>query len=736
MCRIIGDDATLHDLNLFNIHANAMRNTHRRNPNAALIWLRTQKDYHLRAYNIAAEHILHATQAAFTLKAVKLQFPNPDTLWETFTRLDPKALRANPPTGEVLETVTTLSHLVHKAAAEPHHSALTAVLSNPGYITRKNHPLATAFLAESARLARTKAPIKKHNLLCKQMDLAYKLTNNTLTKPINGWHPTAVKEHLHQHAIHPAKWKDIIDLMLPRAKHPQDTYPDLPKFPTNADVIGQAAKGTPSDDIILLLDEAVQVHGTAGKSASVHLKNSATPYLILRKTHNGTLHASHREQPANCLTLPTPPGAHPQTPTQRWLDPIHLQTARTAIVYAYLNDHWDTINHGNNKKPNLRQSGNIMHRIAVQRNGPIMSPLDLRNTYIALTEAVRTLLHPQTWERAHNLDPLVNTFKYNLSLTLGQDLLTLVDTNPGAVVWVMAYSQTQDTPCHPGQFITLAKNMFISAGLEPANWKYAATTDHLTMKKLTQYPTTPHNAALLLNAMAQTNATPTENTTQEILQVILPHVTNQGRTHLLNTGPQNPLRYNLTRMTMLLCRESARLHENSGEHHQRPLVQAAIGVLDYILHLSRQDENIFIRSTTWNGVTKASNRWHQNMQRQQALHSQKPHHYQSWRSLVGPLTSGPYTVVPLTDNVQLQEESKIMNNCVSGYTRGCVAGPSRIFSVQKDGRRVATGQITMTSGQWRETQTRGWKNSDVPDEVVRAMVHTAKQYQAKWEQTS
>ena len=635
-----------------------------------------------------------------------------------------------------METVTTLSHLIHQAAAKPHHTALTAILSNPGYLTRKHHTLAKAFLAESDRLARTKAPIKRHNLLCKQMNLAHRLTNHRLTKSIKGWTPNHLSEHLHQHALHPTTGKEILHLMQLWAKHPQDKYPDLPKLPTNSDVIERAAKGTPSDDIILLLDEAIQVHATAGKRASVHFKHCTAPYLVLKKTHDGTLHASHGERPANYLILPTPPGAHPQTITQHWLNPIHLQAARTAVVYTYLNDHWDTINHGNNRKPNLRQSGNIMHRIAAQRSGPIMSPLDLRNSYIPLMEAIRTLLHPQTWERAHNLDAPVNTFKYNLSLTLGQELLTLAGTNPGAVTWVMAYSQTQDTPSHPSQFITLAKNMLLSAGLEPANWKYAATMDRPTMKRLTQHPNASYNAALLLNAMAQARATPTENTAQEILRAILPNVTTQGRTHLLNTGPQHPLRYNLTRMTMLLCRESARLHENNGEHHQRPLVQATMEVLDYILHLSRQDENNIIRSTTWNGLLKASNRWHEDMRRQQALNRQQPQPYQSWHSLVGTLTSGPYTVVPLTDNVQLQEESIMMRNCVNGYTRGCLAGPSRIFSVQKGGRRVTTGQITIVANEWRETQTRGWKNTDPPDEVVEAMVHTARQYQAQWDNSS
>ena len=37
VCRIIGADATLGDLNLFNIHAKALRDTHKRNPNAAII---------------------------------------------------------------------------------------------------------------------------------------------------------------------------------------------------------------------------------------------------------------------------------------------------------------------------------------------------------------------------------------------------------------------------------------------------------------------------------------------------------------------------------------------------------------------------------------------------------------------------------------------------------------------------------------------------------------------------
>ena len=535
------------------------------------------------------------------------------------------------------------------------------------------------------------------------MELAHRLTSQRLTKPVKGWLPNTLKEHLQQHTSNPTTWKHVLHLMPTWARNPATAPPDLPQLPTNAAVIHRAVKGTTSDDIILLLDEIVQVQATPGKRVSVHFKNHDQPYLLLEKTDTGTLDLSHKDRIPHPLTLPQIEGSRADIMVQHWLKSPILQTARTAVISTYLQNRWYTIDRGIHIKPNSRQTATLINRIVHQRAGPIMSPTDARKTCIPLTEAVRTLLHPETWERAHNQGTPVATFTYNLSHTLGQDLCHLAETNPGAVAWVLAYNHTQNTLDHPGQFITMAKNMLHAAGLEPANWKYAATMDSSHMKNLTQHPSNPTEVALLLNAMAQARATPTENTSREILRSILP----LGFYHPATTAPTHPRRYNVTRMIMLLCRESARLQATNGEHRQRLLTQSAREVLDYILHIFGQHEPTTIRASTWNGLLKASNRWHETIQRHPALPARQKPAYQSWTSLVGPLTYGPYTIVPLTDSTQLEEESQIMKNCVSGYTYRCTSGHSRIFSLQKQDRRIATGQITILANGWKESQTKG-----------------------------
>lgn len=63
------------------------------------------------------------------------------------------------------------------------------------------------------------------------------------------------------------------------------------------------------------------------------------------------------------------------------------------------------------------------------------------------------------------------------------------------------------------------------------------------------------------------------------------------------------------------------------------------------------------------------------------------------------------------------------------YDKICTMGDSRIFSVLRDGRRVATTEIAINNtGRWEGEQTQGKYNAPCSDELVDAANRLAKTY--------
>ena len=70
-----------------------------------------------------------------------------------------------------------------------------------------------------------------------------------------------------------------------------------------------------------------------------------------------------------------------------------------------------------------------------------------------------------------------------------------------------------------------------------------------------------------------------------------------------------------------------------------------------------------------------------------------------------------------------------MHNCVMFYDKICTMGDSRVFSVLRDGRRVATTEIAINNtGHWEGEQIQGKYNAPCSDELVDAANRLAKTY--------
>ena len=86
-------------------------------------------------------------------------------------------------------------------------------------------------------------------------------------------------------------------------------------------------------------------------------------------------------------------------------------------------------------------------------------------------------------------------------------------------------------------------------------------------------------------------------------------------------------------------------------------------------------------------------------------------------------------VTPLLSEYDLYQESTHMRHCVIGYGPDCASGSSRIFSITKDGRHLATVELNNRTGRWKAVQVRGRHNHPVDEEIDTIAQDLAKRYQ-------
>lgn len=141
---------------------------------------------------------------------------------------------------------------------------------------------------------------------------------------------------------------------------------------------------------------------------------------------------------------------------------------------------------------------------------------------------------------------------------------------------------------------------------------------------------------------------------------------------------------------------------------------------------------------TFPQAAAAAVRWHEAMNRELAERRAWSHTASDFDSAVdyAPLWNDPFLlagfeVVPLRSGRALSEEGMAMHHCVGSYSREVRSGSSRIFSLRREGHRVATIEIGGTaSGSPSVYQVRGPCNARCAADVVAAAKALASE--AKW----
>jgi hypothetical protein len=93
---------------------------------------------------------------------------------------------------------------------------------------------------------------------------------------------------------------------------------------------------------------------------------------------------------------------------------------------------------------------------------------------------------------------------------------------------------------------------------------------------------------------------------------------------------------------------------------------------------------------SWAWFMRRQQEWHQEILKKQKDRITQ----QVWDSCITEFDYKGYHIVPLNSAHDLFDEGKDMHHCVGDYAKSCLSDRSRIFSIRKDGVKVATLELT------------------------------------------
>ena len=731
---IAGPNATLAEFSVIQKYRTHFNNAYKQNPNAANLWFSTNRSY------LWTQHLGQEPEGI--IKDAKVLFLtccrtscSPDSplrlkpsgnpvkhqaeeqLWKTFSSLDHQAVRDRRYPADQhqdLENYVNLCNLIITSGETIPPWIQKFLLDQPCYIqTTTYQNLIISFIRAAAKARRHKTQEHLQAQLHTIQNEIMRYWKNSEKHP----RLADLSEALDPNNPVP-EWQYLLAFIQSSTQAKPPTH--RPK-PCTRQQICELLTSQRADSIRLLAQDLITINTVPGRSAAIYQEHKQPPTVLFVRNPDGTISAQRQ---AGCKWWPNiqkeslPDPEEPRLP--EYVTVYHMFNRAFALMaHRYAKANWTAIGPWPKTRPPtadqfaLYLNTALFHVPCYARELPTPTILDQQ-----LASSIATLIDPAPWHTAKSINGRVGPYQYNLALTLGDSLTELHRSNPGATTWAMAHEDTQAGRInHPGQLIASTRTSLANAGLQPRNWKFAATLTAPVMTAITKH-TSPKNTALILNAAAHVQSVPHPRVAEKLADII-------GLTLRVTGVPfpclplDQPLHVpNTTKLISITCRESARANHQQPDHDQSEITNVIPDITDYTIHMTT--EGLEIKSTTWNSLLKASERWH----RQQAIektHTSWRKHleandgaYLAWHSALDTLDIEEYTLTPLTDEKQLHYEANHMNHCVHGYGRNCADGHSRIFSISKNGKHTATTEIRKQGDSWSHTQTRLKNNHQAP----------------------
>ena len=730
---IAGPKATLDDYNLIVRHQEHFTKAMQTNPNAVTLWILHRRNNYENQSRTDPGNILQEAEQLF-IRIAKDDFAHdPEELWETVSRLNHTAIARHVKSQWEL---VSLSNLVHGANANPSYTALTTLIKAHGH-----QKIAHPFIRESQ--ARLRQRGKSQHQLATQYFI--------IIAP--HMFPDIVRANEIQRAYHNfieqtpgdpcTPWREVLEFFPPevagtletrdhrgRRKTAPKSNPKVnrlrPQAPTHEE-LAEILDGPARDFLHHLIDKALTLQTVPGRYLQLTALEQTEPVLRMVKLPDSTI--THQ---SNAYTV----NGDLPSPTDTWWTNIHWTTRglKQSIITRALHQHLETNWQQLKPRPDAalpsaeKLTTHIRQRLeqASIQNYHCKTEAQLSSDLIgAVASLVDPELHRVLSETCQNVDIAI----YNMAAPAKDIFKHLHGTNPGALTWLMSTDPPRTTPKHPGELIAKAKHSLKEAGLQPTAWKSAATLSTEIMMEITTvltdgepHPTPPEHRTKLLNIIAANNITTSPSNIYPALQTLRTIGTlRRIRSH---TTEDPLIDSNSQACAAIILRTDP---DKIGQDFQN--------IADYARDMTIESNPITCRN--WNTLQRASERWHREIkstptkQKWNRLLDQQNSYYRAWPMALDTHQDGDYTIVPLSSEYDLFQESLQMDHCVISYGDDCALHNSRIFSIieTKENKRLATTELRKQGGRWMPTQTRGRKNHPPHHNVLETVERLAQRYQ-------
>lgn len=489
------------------------------------------------------------------------------------------------------------------------------------------------------------------------------------------------------------------------------------------------------EPVINKMDSSYRIETVPDQTVIIHVLTNPEEQIsyTYNLCKNGTLELYTSTGRKTNQYLPDPAADH----SLRQNRPVYV------VPHPFSFPHAEIMSEYHREYPESQSGYHPPHRWSLVRTWIRSQPKHLRpllngdHIITAINKAVASLLDAEVYSTARDHRSRVSITRYNNAVLNHDAIGPLGNTTPAVSAWAMDDSlihRNQHT--NPGEMVAQIRDRMQGIGLERSSWRNTSRIPGPAMNVISHARFPNYLAAIILNAAAANNISPSKGLMNHAANIAA--VTARRSRFLKRPSGKDTPKNLFARQTL------QKLIAVVLKSPETELDQAdTTGIADYAAALINDDTPF--TNTTLSGIKKASARWHRRIaqlnleneirQRLASYGGWVP----TWNSLLpqheADTPQGKYTVHPLTDTVSLLSEGRFQRHCVGAYDRHCLTGRTRIFSIRTGDDIVATTEIQLQNGRWKNAQTRGIQNKRCPAHINDLASRIARQYQKEYDRT-
>jgi hypothetical protein len=153
-------------------------------------------------------------------------------------------------------------------------------------------------------------------------------------------------------------------------------------------------------------------------------------------------------------------------------------------------------------------------------------------------------------------------------------------------------------------------------------------------------------------------------------------------------------------------------------HRKRKLKVGEFDSYNLIFDYLQRVPTASTKGATWNSLMRKQHVWHMEEARKEVERRKEAGGCVAWAPIIQSVQQDDLEAVSLNNSDELWEEGAAQVHCVGGYDERCYHNYSRIYSIRRNGERLATMELRFDNGKLTIGQLYGQGNTVIKDKSV------------------